>query len=97
MNPAPSPQAQQVHRAAMAAAQQGNSERAVALMKESIALAPDNAVFESNFGVLLRMLGRLDEAVAHWRRAAELDPRTDEQAAVGESYPSIFAPPPHDK
>src|SRR5256885_10978154 len=69
----PSEHAQQIHRQALAAFEAGRADDAVALMRQSIDLAPQSAVFEANFGVLCRLLGRMDEAIAHWRRALELD------------------------
>ena len=35
---------------------------------------PDNAKAQNNMGVVLRELGRLDDAVAAYNRAIELDP-----------------------
>jgi predicted O-linked N-acetylglucosamine transferase (SPINDLY family) len=66
---------QAVHRRAMEAFAHGQADEAFRLMQRSLELAPDSSVFHSNFGVLCRLVGRMDDAVVAWRRAADLDAR----------------------
>ena len=43
-------------------------------LRETIGLAPTNAVAHSNLGGLLTKLGRHDEAIIHYKTAIELEP-----------------------
>ncbi|HQU42641.1 MAG TPA: tetratricopeptide repeat protein [Pirellulales bacterium] len=54
--------------------QQGQSGRAVELIGRAIALRPNSFRAHSNWGEALRILGRLDEAIADHRRAVALGP-----------------------
>src|SRR5688572_3793866 len=93
MSDSPTPQAQEVHRQAMVSASAGRSDEAIALMQRSIELAPRSAVFESNFGVLFRMLGHIDDAIVHWRRAVALDPgQIDAHINLGAALREQHAP-----
>lgn len=43
-------------------------------MRQALALAPNNAILQTNFGVTLQSASRLPEALPHFRTAVELDP-----------------------
>jgi tetratricopeptide (TPR) repeat protein len=53
----------------------GEFEAAVPLVQRAANLAPENSEIELLFGQLESSRGRLDEGIAHLRRAVELDPR----------------------
>ncbi len=53
-------------------------EAALAAYREQSTLQPDVATVRMNHGVMLRRLGRFDEAVTELTRAAELDPSNDQ-------------------
>ncbi|MBN1588100.1 MAG: tetratricopeptide repeat protein, partial [Pirellulales bacterium] len=46
----------------------------LAIWEDTVRKCPDNARAHDNLGVALRNLGRLDEAIVHFRRCLELDP-----------------------
>jgi tetratricopeptide (TPR) repeat protein len=48
--------------------------RALEMLRRAVALAPDNPVFHSNLGLLLRRNGRTEEAAAALLRAVSLKP-----------------------
>ena len=54
--------------------QGGGAVEAVGLFSRGLAIQPDSPRLHANLGEVLRLLGRLDEAMAHLRRATELDP-----------------------
>ena len=49
--------------------------RARALLEESLALDPDVSLAHNALGVIAAETGHPDEAIAHWKRAVELNPR----------------------
>jgi tetratricopeptide (TPR) repeat protein len=53
----------------------GDHEAAVALMREALALHPDNSSTLYNLACFEALAGRADEAIEHLTRAAELDPK----------------------
>jgi arylsulfatase A-like enzyme/predicted Zn-dependent protease len=59
---------------ARAYAQSGRPQRAIELLDDAVALYPDNFAIRFNLGYHLQAAGRLDEALAAYRRAAELGP-----------------------
>jgi predicted TPR repeat methyltransferase len=63
-----------VHFSGVLAHQQGQSEKAIALIERSLALEPDRADWHSNLGIVLRDRLRLDDAVAAFQQAIALDP-----------------------
>jgi predicted TPR repeat methyltransferase len=63
-----------LHFAGVLAHQQGERERAVALIERSLELEPDRADWYSNLGIVLRDRLQLDEAVVAFQRAIALDP-----------------------
>jgi len=65
---------QAVHFSGVLAHQQGERERAVALIERSLDLEPDHADWYSNLGIVHRDRLQLDEAVAAFERAIALDP-----------------------
>src|SRR6476619_5668432 len=58
-----------LHYAGLLAHQQGRNGEALALIERSLALAPDEADWCSNRGVVLQSDGRLDAAIESYRRA----------------------------
>ncbi|MGH7306413.1 MAG: tetratricopeptide repeat protein [Candidatus Rokuibacteriota bacterium] len=63
-----------LHLLGVVAAQAGDADRAVDLIRRAIAGQPGNAEFHANLALALRKATRLDEAVAAYRRAADLAP-----------------------
>ncbi len=57
-----------------AAIQQGRSWQALAPMEQAVRLSPDDAETQSNYGNVLRDLGRLAEAEASYLKAIQLNP-----------------------
>jgi len=53
----------------------GRTELAVELIGRAIGRLPRNAQFHANRGEMLRLLGRLDEAIFHGEQAIKLDPK----------------------
>jgi Tfp pilus assembly protein PilF len=49
--------------------------RGRALMEEALALDPDVSRAHNALGVIAAETGRPDEAITHWKRAVELNPR----------------------
>ena len=64
------------HLLGLALHQQGDSLAAVEPIHRAIALLPRFAMFRNNLGSVLMKLDRRDEAIASFRRAAELDPQS---------------------
>ena len=54
--------------------QQGSHARALALLREFVALEPGNADGHYMLGQNLAATGQADEAVEHWKLAVELNP-----------------------
>ena len=54
--------------------QQGSHARAIALLREFVALEPGNADGHYMLGQSLDVTGQAAEAVEHWKRAVELSP-----------------------
>jgi predicted TPR repeat methyltransferase len=54
--------------------QKGRHEEAVALIEQSLALAPTQADWYSNLGIVLKARTKVDDAVTAFRRAIALDP-----------------------
>lgn len=52
----------------------GEAEKAIPVLKEALALAPDYASPHSTLGSALVLMGDLDEAIAHYERAISLTP-----------------------
>lgn len=63
-----------LHYAGVLAHQQGRNDEAIALIGRSLALAPGEADWHSNFGIVLQSVDKFDLAIAHYRRAIALDP-----------------------
>jgi len=59
---------------AIALADSGRIDAAIAHLRTALELKPDNAAAENNLGDNLTRLGLLDEAIPHLRRAIELQP-----------------------
>jgi Flp pilus assembly protein TadD len=59
---------------AIALAESGQVDAAIAHLRTALAIKPDNAAAENNLGDNLTRLGRLDEALPHLQRAVELQP-----------------------
>jgi len=60
---------------ARAYGQGGQPQRAIELLEEAVAIYPNNFAVRFNLGYHLQVAGRLDEALATYRRANELVPR----------------------
>src|SRR5215831_15097036 len=65
-------QADAWHGLGVLAGHRGRPDRAVELLGKALALNPQAAPYHFNRGVACRSLGRLDEALACFRRAVEL-------------------------
>jgi predicted TPR repeat methyltransferase len=63
-----------LHFSGVLAHQQGQSERAVALIERSLELEPDRADWHSNLGIVLQDRLAVDDAMAAYRCAIALDP-----------------------
>lgn len=61
---------------AMALAEKGDREAAIAVVGEQAARKPDSYLLQLNLGTLLADGGRFDGALAAYRRATEIDPRS---------------------
>ena len=77
-------------------AREGQMEPAERMYRELLDVLPDDVQLLTNHGVVLYQLRRVDEAVAAFRRALEIDPRAKEAGeslavATGQVVP---APPP---
>lgn len=55
-------------------AQAGQLDAAVELIRRAIAICPSSAVYFSNFGNILKDIGRVDEAIAAYQQAIRLKP-----------------------
>ena len=64
-----------LHFAGVLAHQQRRNEEAVAFIERSLALAPDQADWYSNLGIVYQSDGKLHRAVDAYRRAIAIDPR----------------------
>ena len=53
---------------------EGKREAAIAALRESIRLKPDDALVHRNMGDALRVLGRIEEAIAAFRESIRLKP-----------------------
>jgi len=53
--------------------------QALAAVRHAISIEPDNVVYVNNEVVLLKRLGRVEEAEQRWQRVLELDPTRAEQ------------------
>ena len=58
----------------MLAHQHGRSDEAIALIEQSLELAPDRADCHSNLGIVFQAQGKLDAAIVACRRAISLNP-----------------------
>ena len=67
-----------LHMLGVLALQAVRPEAAIDLIGRAIALRGDNATFHNNIGEAYRSLGRLDDAVAHFAKATDLDPHAAE-------------------
>ncbi|GFO60710.1 hypothetical protein GMST_30350 [Geomonas silvestris] len=56
------------------------------LWSDTVLKSPGNAVVHNNLGEALRVMGRLPEAIAQLRQAAELDPHTEYFRHLGNAY-----------
>lgn len=63
----------QVHLMANRYDNAGHSEKAIAIYQQAVESIPDNAFMNRNLGRLLEREGRLEEALAQYRKAAETD------------------------
>lgn len=62
----------------LCALKRDNAFGGIALIEKALALQPNNAEAHQNLGVVQSRLGRFDQAIAHWRAAARLNPRIAE-------------------
>ncbi|NJL58347.1 MAG: tetratricopeptide repeat protein, partial [Desulfobacteraceae bacterium] len=63
-----------LHLRGVLAHQTDDNEKAIALIREAIRLAPNNASYYSNLGAALQVSDRYDEAIEVYRKAVELSP-----------------------
>ena len=66
--------AEQLHRRAIALAQQGRWDEAIADFRRVVEIQPDHAGAYNNWGLVLTLQGKLDEATACYRRALQWKP-----------------------
>ena len=69
-----------LHYTGLLAHQQGRADEAVALMEQSLALAPNQADWHSNYAIVLQSKGRFDDAIVEYR-TRDLDRPTSCQRA----------------
>lgn len=79
---------QRVVRRARAAAREGDPERALGLLQAAAEERPESALLHEELGVVLRFVGRLDEAEVALERALALDP---EAASVHMELASVVS------
>jgi tetratricopeptide (TPR) repeat protein len=65
---------------------EGNLEKEIELLKQLIQEHPDYLPAYKNIGVSLGELGRNDETVAYWMKAAELDSSGDYEYNIGINF-----------
>jgi tetratricopeptide (TPR) repeat protein len=65
--------------AALICIESGENEPGLALIDRAVAAAPGNVAYRHNRVLLLRRLGRMDEADAEWARVLALDPSRAEK------------------
>ena len=63
-----------LHYAGVLAHQQGRGDEALALIKQSLALVPDQADWYSNLGIIFQENGQLEAAIDAYQRAIAIDP-----------------------
>jgi tetratricopeptide (TPR) repeat protein len=63
-----------LHLRGLVASQQGHHDRALALVRKAIAIAPGNAAYRNTLGNVLLALDNAEDAEASFRIAVELDP-----------------------
>ncbi|SRR5579883_1642970 len=63
-----------LHLLGIMAHQSGNAAGGIQLLQQAVAARGDVALYHTNLGEMLRLSGRLDEAIAAGRRAIELEP-----------------------
>jgi predicted TPR repeat methyltransferase len=63
-----------LHYSGVLAHQQGRSEDGIALIKQSLAIAADQADCYSNLGIIYKATDRFDDAIAAFQRAIALEP-----------------------
>src|SRR3546814_1267213 len=77
-----------LHLLAVAVHQMGDSRAAEPLLRAAIGLNPRAAAYRNNFGMVLRALGRREDAIASFRDAARLDKGyADPLVNLGEALP----------
>lgn len=64
-----------LHLLGIVAQETGRADRAVALLRKAVALAPRAAPLHDSLAAALTVLGRHNEALAHWDKATEADPQ----------------------
>jgi tetratricopeptide (TPR) repeat protein len=65
-----------LHLLGVIAHQSNQTELAIKLIADAIAINPNDALFHSNRGEMCRILGRLDGAIAHGLQAIRLNPKS---------------------
>jgi predicted TPR repeat methyltransferase len=63
-----------LHYTGLLAHQNGRGDQAVALIEQSLALAPNQADWHSNYAIVLQSRGRFDDAIGEYQRAISIDP-----------------------
>lgn len=76
------------HSLATALLASGRGEQGLAELQRAASINPANPMVQSDLGLVYESLGRLDEALAHYRRAVELEPRF---AAARESVRRVIS------
>jgi tetratricopeptide (TPR) repeat protein len=59
--------------------QKGQAEEAIACFRAAVALNPQYADGHYNLGVVFKKMGNENDALEHFRRAAELNPNLKER------------------
>jgi len=68
------PDAERLHEASLVAWRSGSAQRAVALLKQAIDLAPEVAACHANLAVMLKDIAPVQQRLACYHRAIELEP-----------------------
>jgi tetratricopeptide (TPR) repeat protein len=64
----------------------GNFEKAFAAMDRYVALEPDQPNPHDSYGEILRMAGKLDAALEHYRMSIRIDPNFGSELGVADTY-----------
>ena len=75
----------------MALHRKGDEQAAIPEFQKAIELAPGEASFHVSLGISLEAAGRVDEAVAEFKRYLEMEPSADDAAQLKEHVDALMA------